>query len=49
MYFFNRLLILRCFREDRTLLAVNDFIRKVIMNKKLSIILLFNCPNRWRQ
>ena len=28
-YNFNRLLILRCFREDRTLLAVNDFIRKV--------------------
>mmetsp|Transcript_23212 Transcript_23212/g.34068 ORF Transcript_23212/g.34068 Transcript_23212/m.34068 type:complete len:1122 (+) Transcript_23212:47-3412(+) len=25
---FNRLLIVRCLREDRTLLAVNDFIRK---------------------
>ena len=25
---FNRLLAVRCMREDRTLLAVNDFIRK---------------------
>ena len=27
--FFNRLLVVRCMREDRTLLAVNDFIRKL--------------------
>eukprot|EP01035_Chromulina_nebulosa_P025406 gene25406-33158_t len=42
MYHFNRLLILRCFREDRTLLAVNDFIRKIefidVQSTKLSVM-----------
>lgn len=27
---FNRLLVVRCLREDRTMLAVNDFIKKTV-------------------